>query len=430
MTQQMTTDNFIQPAIPRFDGHYDHWSMLMENFLRSKEYWGLVDPGYVELTNEASQSEAQRKKNEEIKLKDLKVKNYLFQAIDRTILDTILNKTTAKEIWDAMKKKYEGNARVKRSHLQALHREFETFEMRNGKGKFQRHRIEEQALKVTHDRGRGRGRGAYRGRGRGRERARFNKETLECYKCHKLGHFQYECPENTEANYAEFNGEDEMLLMAYAELNGAKKEDAWFLDSGCSNHVCGDQAMFSELDEGFRHTVKLRNNTKMNVVGIGSVNLLLNGISHIVTKCPTLAVKDVTPEEAWSGLKPSVEHFHVFGCIAHVHVPKIGRTKLDNRSNTCVLLGVSEEPKVDLEWSEDEEGMSENENGVSADEEVSDEEIREEEANSSEGEERERRPPSWMSDYVSGEGLSEDEVHMAQVVSNDPLYFEQAVKST
>ena len=34
-------NNFIQPAIPKFDGHYDHWSMLMENFLRSKEYWSL-----------------------------------------------------------------------------------------------------------------------------------------------------------------------------------------------------------------------------------------------------------------------------------------------------------------------------------------------------------------------------------------------------
>jgi hypothetical protein len=31
-------NNFVQPAIPRFNGHYDHWSMLMENFLRSKEY--------------------------------------------------------------------------------------------------------------------------------------------------------------------------------------------------------------------------------------------------------------------------------------------------------------------------------------------------------------------------------------------------------
>ena len=40
--------NFVQLAIPCFDGHYGHWSMLMENFLCSKEYWGLIENGYVE----------------------------------------------------------------------------------------------------------------------------------------------------------------------------------------------------------------------------------------------------------------------------------------------------------------------------------------------------------------------------------------------
>jgi hypothetical protein len=44
----MATENnssFVQPSIPRFDGHYDHWAMLMENFLRSKEYWELIENG-------------------------------------------------------------------------------------------------------------------------------------------------------------------------------------------------------------------------------------------------------------------------------------------------------------------------------------------------------------------------------------------------
>ena len=95
----MTTEgSFIQPTILRFDGHYDHWSMLLENFLRLKEFWGLVEPGYIEPTSESVQTDAHRKNNDEMKLKDLKVKNYLFQAIDQTILDTILNKDTAKDI--------------------------------------------------------------------------------------------------------------------------------------------------------------------------------------------------------------------------------------------------------------------------------------------------------------------------------------------
>lgn len=39
------SEKFVQPAIPKFDGHYDYWSMTMENFLRSKELWSLVDEG-------------------------------------------------------------------------------------------------------------------------------------------------------------------------------------------------------------------------------------------------------------------------------------------------------------------------------------------------------------------------------------------------
>lgn len=123
--------NFIQPAIPRFDGHYDHWSMLTENFLRSKEYWELVETGIGEVEVGAVSSEAQRKRLAEMKLKDLKVKNYLFQAIDRTILETILKKDTSKDIWDSMRRKYAGNDRVKRSILQAARKEFETLEMRS-----------------------------------------------------------------------------------------------------------------------------------------------------------------------------------------------------------------------------------------------------------------------------------------------------------
>lgn len=91
----------------------------MKNLLRSKEYWSLVKTGYVEAEAGAQVTESQQRKADELKQKNLKMKNYLSQAINRTILETILQ-DTAKQIWDAMKKKFEGNVRVKRSHLQAL----------------------------------------------------------------------------------------------------------------------------------------------------------------------------------------------------------------------------------------------------------------------------------------------------------------------
>jgi hypothetical protein len=59
-----------------------------------------------------------------------------------------------------------------------------------------------------------------------------------------------------------------------------------------------------------------------------------------------VSVKNVTPEEAWSGIKPFVHHFRVFGCLAYAHVPDNHRKKLDNKSIKCVHLGLSEESKA------------------------------------------------------------------------------------
>jgi hypothetical protein len=53
----------IQPAIPKFDGHYDHWAMLMENFLRSKEYWGLIENGILAVADGVQPTETQSKLN-------------------------------------------------------------------------------------------------------------------------------------------------------------------------------------------------------------------------------------------------------------------------------------------------------------------------------------------------------------------------------
>lgn len=71
--------NFVQPSIPKFDGHYDHWSMLMENFLRSKEYWTLIENG-IPAVAEGVMTEAQKKTIDDLRLKDLKTKNYLFSG--------------------------------------------------------------------------------------------------------------------------------------------------------------------------------------------------------------------------------------------------------------------------------------------------------------------------------------------------------------
>ncbi|KAK2982872.1 hypothetical protein RJ640_009714 [Escallonia rubra] len=117
---EVHSENFVQPSIPCFDGYYDHWSMLMENFLRFKEYWQVVDSRLAEPAAATMLIETQRTELNALMLKDLKVKNYLFQAIYHSILEKILYKDTSKKIWDSMKKKYQGNARTKFLFVESL----------------------------------------------------------------------------------------------------------------------------------------------------------------------------------------------------------------------------------------------------------------------------------------------------------------------
>jgi len=150
---------------------------------------------------------------------------------------------------------------------------------------------DEHVLKVIHaDKpvaGRGRGRSMY-GRGRGRGRFTLNKALIECFHCHKLGHYQYECPEAGKRVYYASSEttaevEEEVLLVAYEGTQTVQKED-WFLDSGCSNHMTGNKMWFVDLEEdGVNKTVRLGNDSTLAVIGKGSVRIEINGTSYVIS---------------------------------------------------------------------------------------------------------------------------------------------------
>eukprot|EP01018_Ginkgo_biloba_P000406 Gb_07443 [translate_table: standard] len=68
-------------------------------------------------------------------------------------------------------------------------------------------------------------------------------------------------------------------------------------------------------------------------------------VVYILNRSPTKSVKNITPKEAWSGHKPSITHFRVFGYVAYVHIPDKKRKKLDAKSQLCIVVGYSEETK-------------------------------------------------------------------------------------
>ncbi|XP_028091863.1 uncharacterized protein LOC114292158 [Camellia sinensis] len=73
----------------------------------------------------------------------------------------------------------------------------------------------------------------------------------------------------TKVNFAET--EKEMLLMAFIDKKENSSGDNWYLDSGCSNHMCGNKSLFYDLDKTFRETVKLGNNSYISTMEKGDI---------------------------------------------------------------------------------------------------------------------------------------------------------------
>ena len=56
---------------------------------------------------------------------------------------------------------------------------------------------------------------------------------------------------------------------------------------------------------------------------------------YLVKILPSSVLDDKTPQEVWTGKKPSLTHLKVFGCEAYVHVPKENMRKIDKKVEKC-----------------------------------------------------------------------------------------------
>jgi len=76
-----------------------------------------------------------------------------------------------------------------------------------------------------------------------------------------------------------------------------------------------------------------------------------NTACYLVNMSPSSAFKDKTPQEVWTGKKPSLSHLRVFGCDAYVHVRKEKQTKLDIKSEKCIFIGYKDGLKGYKLWN-------------------------------------------------------------------------------
>ena len=61
--------------------------------------------------------------------------------------------------------------------------------------------------------------------------------------------------------------------------------------------------------------------------------------AYLINRSPTKKLQDKTLEEAWCGVKPSVQHLKFFGSLCFKHVPGQLRRKLDDKSQVMIMVG-------------------------------------------------------------------------------------------
>ena len=68
-------------------------------------------------------------------------------------------------------------------------------------------------------------------------------------------------------------------------------------------------------------------------------------VNYIVNHTPTKVLNNITPEEAWSSIKPNVSHFRLFESETWDHVPDEKHKALEPKSEKCIFVGYSEDVK-------------------------------------------------------------------------------------
>ena len=65
----------------------------------------------------------------------------------------------------------------------------------------------------------------------------------------------------------------------------------------------------------------------------------INYAAYVQNKVPQKQLYGMTPFETWSGHKPDVTHFKIFGSKAWARIPTEKRKDLQNQSQECLFVG-------------------------------------------------------------------------------------------
>lgn len=109
-----------------------------------------------------------------------------------------------------------------------------------------------------------------------------DKRSVECFNCHKYGHYSYECYvdkgkhkkyQGKEAYVAQEGSDSEplTLMVTTSAESSSSHVDLLYLDSGCSNHMTCHQEWLINFDATKKSKVKFANDSTLKVEGMRDV---------------------------------------------------------------------------------------------------------------------------------------------------------------
>ena len=105
-----------------------------------------------------------------------------------------------------------------------------------------------------------------------KEKTESHRKDRSCFKCGKIGHYVAKCPEKKSVNIAE------VLTVSSSSCLDVK----WIIDSGASDHICCESALFSELDYSYsKSKIRVADGRLVNIGGRGTVSLIKYGLDSL-----------------------------------------------------------------------------------------------------------------------------------------------------
>ncbi|XP_019429362.1 PREDICTED: uncharacterized protein LOC109336966 [Lupinus angustifolius] len=229
------------------------------------------------------------------------------------------NATTAKEAWNILIRSPDDGGKIKKSieeskdvfvmRIEELLSFVEAHEM----SLVERNPIKnyEQALKATYYRDEDRkknkkwkGKKSYHnldgpespnrrgGPRKNKKQRKYDKRNVECFNCCNIGNYSYKCPsdkgkqmnrQDKEAFTIQEEPESKPLTLMVTTIAENSHHEAWFLDSGCSNHMTSHKEWFIDFDPSRKRKVKFVDDNTLKVEGAGDVVIMMqNGSKALI----------------------------------------------------------------------------------------------------------------------------------------------------